>query len=939
MTVHAKNDDMATAYEPQEVEQRLYQMWVDGEYFTPIIDKNKDPFVIVMPPPNVTGELHLGHALTATLEDIMVRWHRMKGDPTLWLPGADHAGIATQVVVERSLASEGLTRQDIGRSAFVERIWQWVNQYGNTIDEQHKRVGASCDWTRKAFTLDHGPSRAVKTTFVNLFEQGLIYRGRRIINWCPRCSTALSDLEVEHQEEQSNLYYIRYTRLDGLGYLVVATTRPETLFGDAAIAVNPADIRYMDLVGKKVLLPILNRGLVVIGDESVDLDFGTGALKITPGHDPVDFEVGQRHGLPTITVIGLDGTMNAEAGPYAGKERFECRELVLKDLASQELIEKIEPYTHSVGHCGRCGVAVEPMVSKQWFMKMGDLAKPAMEVVRDGTIKMIPERFGKVYLNWMENIKDWCISRQIWWGHRIPAWYCLACYGEHIQVMFSESFDESGISSGTYNDLRKKGMSWEYIESHANHILIGLEAKPLVDMELPEKCPSCGSGELIQDPDVLDTWFSSALWPHSTLGWPDNTQDENYFYPGTVMETGYDILFFWVARMIMMGIANMGEIPFSYVYLHGLVRDEKGLKMSKTRGNVIDPINAIDVYGTDALRFSLTTGNAPGNDMRVSEGKLGASRNFINKVWNASRFVLNTLSTRASIETYYDGSLDNRHDKWIVSRMNRVVERVNRFVGDFQFGEAQREIHDFFWNDFCDWYIEMVKIRLRSDRSPSAVIVLTHVLETSLRLMHPFIPFVTEEIWQKLKRHIVDLIDIPEALIVCKYPEVDIVALDDQAESEIALLTDVVRSIRNIRAEFKIPPNQYIKVVLVTSSNQTSLSEDEEIIRVLARVDDLSFRYQDDPPYEATNTVTAIIPGASVFIPLEGLVDTAIERGRLEAELVECETNLQKLSDRLNSPEFQGKAPQDVIERERNRRDDLADRMARIQEYLVKFSQ
>ncbi len=832
MTLEFRNDDMPTAYEPQEVEKRLYQMWLDGKYFSPIVDNAKEPFVIVMPPPNVTGELHLGHALTATLEDIMVRWHRMKGDPTLWLPGADHAGIATQVVVERTLASEGLTRQDIGRSAFVERIWSWVNQYGSTIDEQHKRVGASCDWTRKAFTLDEGPSKAVKTTFVNLFEKSSIYRGERIINWCPRCSTALSDLEVEHEEEQSYLYHIRYPRLDGLGYLVVATTRPETLFGDAAVAVNPTDIRYMDLVGKDVLLPILNKNLIVIGDESVDTDFGTGALKITPGHDPVDFEVGQRHGLPTITVIGLDGTMNIEAGEYAGTDRFECRDSVLKDLAKQDLIEKIEPYTHSVGHCGRCNVAVEPMVSKQWFMKMEGLASPAMDVVKDGTIKIIPERFGRVYLNWMENIRDWCISRQIWWGHRIPAWYCPICFGSHIQIIFNEPFDDSGVLHGTYSDLTKRGLSWEYIESHASHILIGLEAKPLVGMESPEKCYSCGSTELIQDPDVLDTWFSSALWPHSTLGWPDDTHDKNYFYPGTVMETGYDILFFWVARMIMMGIENMGEVPFSHVYLHGLVRDEKGLKMSKTRGNVIDPINAIDVYGTDALRFALTTGNAPGNDMRVSEGKLGASRNFVNKVWNASRFVLTTIASFTNIEAYDKVVLENSHDKWIISRLNRVVERVNHLVGDFQFGEAQREVHDFFWNDFCDWYIEIVKIRLRFSRSQSIATVLVHVLQTSLRLMHPFIPFVTEEIWQKLKAYIGDSVEIREALIVCKYPVLDASALDVQAESEVTLLTDVIRSIRNIRAEFKIPPNQYMKVVIVTARNQSTMVEDEETIKV-----------------------------------------------------------------------------------------------------------
>ncbi|MDP6102655.1 MAG: valine--tRNA ligase, partial [Dehalococcoidia bacterium] len=605
--------EIPKAYDPKDVEQRIYKSWMDGGYFTPKKDDSKEPFVIIMPPPNVTGELHLGHALQATLADIMVRWHRMMGDPTLWLPGADHAGIATQVMVERSLVQaalkrpseeEGLTRQKLGREKFLERVWEWVGLYGNTIDEQHKRIGASCDWTRRRFTLDEGPSLAVRTTFANLFQKGLIYRGERITNWCPRCSTALSDLEVEHQDEQSFLYHIRYPFEEGDGFVTVVTTRPETLLGDTAVAVNPEDERYRHLVGKRVLLPVLSRPLPVITDEAVDPIFGTGALKITPGHDPVDFEVGQRHALPIIKVMNLDGTMNREAGPYEGMDRFQCREAILKDLEEEGLLEKQEPYGHSVGHCGRCSVAVEPLVSKQWFVSTEGLAGPAMDVVKDGRIKIIPERFGRVYLNWMENIRDWCISRQLWWGHRIPAWYCLRCSEGSIEVILAEPLGTDGIHGGVYGTLKENGFSWEEIKSKASHIFIDLNAAPIVSVDHPGKCQSCGSTDLFQDPDVLDTWFSSALWPHSTLGWPENTEDLSYFYPTTVMETGYDILFFWVARMIMMGLENTGEIPFHHVYLSGLVRDEQGAKMSKTRGNVTDPIEIIDTYGTDALRFT-----------------------------------------------------------------------------------------------------------------------------------------------------------------------------------------------------------------------------------------------------------------------------------------------------------------------------------------------
>ena len=926
--------EIPKAYDPASVEQRLYKFWSDGGFFTPNIDPSREPFVIIMPPPNVTGELHLGHALVATLEDIMTRWRRMKGDPTLWLPGADHAGIATQMVVERSLEPEGLTRQTLGREKFLERVWQWVDLYGHTIDEQQKRLGASCDWSRRRFTLDEGPSKAVRTTFTNLFEKGLIYRGERIINWCPRCSTALSDLEVQHVEEQSFLYHIRYPLEEGMGHVTVATTRPETLLGDTGVAVNPNDERYSHLSGKRVLLPVLERPLPVIGDEAVDPSFGTGALKITPGHDPVDFEVGQRHNLPVITAINLDGAMNEEAGPYEGMDRFECRDAILRDLEEDGLLEAIEPYTHSVGHCDRCSVVVEPLVSKQWFVSVESLAKPAMDVVNDGRIKIVPDRFARVYLNWMENIRDWCISRQLWWGHRIPAWYCLQCSGDSIQVLFPESLVAEGLSSGAYKALSETGLTWEEMESRASHIFVELDASPIVGVDAPENCPSCGGVDLVQDPDVLDTWFSSALWPHSTLGWPDDTEDFRYFHPTAVMETGYDILFFWVARMIMMGLENTGEVPFRHVYLHGLIRDEHGAKMSKTRGNVTDPVEALEEYGTDALRLTLTTGNSPGNDMRISAGKLGASRNFVNKVWNAARYVLTIVDESPAHAGWQSPNTENRQDRWIISRLNRVTSRVERYMEEFQFGEAQREVHDFFWNEFCDWYIELAKLRLRGGEEPSPLPVLVHVLEKSLRLMHPFIPFVTEEIWQSLKERLPERDEMPEAIIVAPYPATDAGALDQESEDEIDLLTGIVRAIRNVRAEFKIQPSQPLQTVVELSASSADLVEEAQAIKSLARAEPLLFQEEGSPRPPADKTVSAILRGATVLVPLEGLVDTAAERSRLEQELEECLEHLQRLSQRLNNPEFTGKAPAEVVDRERGRMEGLEERRDRIREFL-----
>ncbi|MBI2872489.1 MAG: valine--tRNA ligase [Chloroflexi bacterium] len=884
MSTRPRNTEIPKAYDPSQVEERLYRFWEEGGYFTPRIDLKRQPFTIIMPPPNVTGELHLGHALTAAIEDALARYHRMLGDPTLWLPGADHAGIATQMVVERALAREGLTRHALGREAFVERVWEWVHKYGDIIDNQHRRLGTSCDWTRKRFTLDPGPSRSVRTTFVNLYRKGLIYQGERIINWCPRCSTALSDLEVEHKTEGGKLYYIHYGYEDGGGYITVATTRPETLLGDTAVAVNPKDARYRGVVGRRVLLPVLGRPIPVIADDSVTTEFGTGALKVTPAHDPTDFDIGQRHGLSLINVMNPDGTMNQEAGPYAGYERYACRDAILEQLEREGLLEKVEPWEHAVGHCQRCDTVVEPMVSKQWFVKAGPLAERAIQAVVDGRIRIIPERFVRVYLNWMESIRDWCISRQLWWGHRIPVWYCDAC------------------------------------------------AEVTVAVDDPSACSRCGSSRLRQDPDVLDTWFSSALWTHSTLGWPEDAEDLRYFYPTTVMETGYDILFFWVARMIMMGLENMGQVPFRVVYLHGLIRDEKGQKMSKTRGNVLDPLNAIQEYGTDALRFALSTGTAPGNDIRLGAGRLEAGRNFANKLWNAARFVLTSLEGASGLDGWYHRPpREHRHDRWILSRLNRLVALVRSQWNAYQLGEAQQAIHDFLWGEFCDWYLELAKVRLRAgDTDPLPV--LAHVLERTLRLLHPFMPFITEEVWQSLVATLPREGDLPDSIMVAPYPEADSSALDDGAEAEMELVTGIIRAIRNTRAEFRVETGRTVDALVDAADFRLVLGEEAAAIQHLARVGALSL--VDRAGERPADAVTVVVGKVAVTVPLGGVVDMAAERRRLEAELSDCQRNIQRLEARLRDGQFLEKAPADVVDRERQRHASLAERRGRIEELL-----
>ncbi|MBI2759795.1 MAG: valine--tRNA ligase, partial [Chloroflexi bacterium] len=769
--------EMPKAYDPRAVERRLYELWESRGYFTPVLtrpgepppsygiaaDRNRQPFTIIMPPPNVTGELHLGHALTDTIEDTLIRWRRMLGDPTLWLPGTDHAGIATQMVVERELAKEGLTRHDLGREVFVERVWQWVHRYRGRIDDQHRRLGASADWSRSRFTLDPAPQEAVRTTFKRLYDDGLIYRGERLITWCPRCMTALSDLEVDRGDpEQGFIWHVKYPVIDDDGretgeYIQMATTRPETILGDTGVAVNPDDERYTHLVGRRARLPIIGREIPIVADAAVDPAFGTGAVKVTPGHDPTDYDIGARHNLPIVSVMNQDATMNDNAGPFAGLDRFEARREVIKAFEGADLLVKVEPHELVIGRCDRCNTIVEPMVSLQWFVRMQTLAEPAIAAVRDGRIQIIPEAFERVYYNWMENIRDWCISRQLWWGHRIPVWYCDGCDAT------------------------------------------------LVEVETPTSCPSGCEGTPRQDEDVLDTWFSSGLWPFSTLGWPRGSEDLDYFYPTSVMETGYDILFFWVARMIMLGMYDMnGAVPFRHVYLHGMMRDAKGVKFSKTKGNATDPLDLVDQYGADALRFTLATNSSPGIDMKLQTSDLENGRNFANKLWNTARFVLSVVGDEAGgNDGRLAGPAASIEDRWILSRLNTLALDVNRLLADFQIGEAGRRIYDFVWHEYADWYIEMAKVRLRRD-DRTALPVLTHVLGQVLSLLHPFMPFVTEEIWQNVRGVLGP--ETPEVVTIAAYPLGDASARDDDAERHTEALMDTVRAVRNLRAERKIDP-------------------------------------------------------------------------------------------------------------------------------------
>ncbi len=889
MTDSHTQNEMSKTYEPGKIEEKWYRYWVQKGYFTPKIDQTKKPFVVIMPPTNITGELHLGHALTATIEDIMVRWHRMQGDPTLWLPGVDHAGIATQVVVERTLAKEHIDRHQLGREKFLERVWEWANKYRNKIIEEHRRLGASLDWSRLRFTMDEGPSLAVRTAFVRLYNKGLIYRGERIINWCPRCATALSDLETEHQDIQGNLYYIKYPFAEGEGHITVATTRPETLLGDTAVAVNPDDNRFKDVIGKKLVVPAVKRIISIIGDDAIDVAFGTGAVKVTPAHDPVDFEISQRHNLELVNIMNLDATLNENAGPYKGKERFEGRKAVLADLEKEGLLEKVEPYMHSVGHCQRCRTMVEPLASKQWFVKMSPLAAPAIKAVEEGRINIIPARFAKVYLNWMENIRDWCISRQLWWGHQIPVWYCQDC-GELT-----------------------------------------------VSVDVPENCSKCRSPKIKQDPDVLDTWFSSALWPHSTLGWPNDTVDLRYFYPTSVLETAYDILFFWVARMIVMGIEDTGEVPFQAVYLHGLIRDEKGEKMSKTRGNVLDPVPLLEKYGTDAVRFALLMGTAPGNDSKLSTTKLEAGRNFANKLWNAARFVIRSIGSENQDLTVHKENL-MVEDRWLISRLNRTIAGVNEAIKAYHFEEAQSLIHDFLWGEYCDWYIELAKIRIKNapvDDSP--VPVLVSVLETSLRLLHPFMPFVTEEIWQSLKEACPSAIMKAESIMVTAYPEAEDSLIDANAERIIDTVIDITRSIRNTRAEHNVDNNIWVEAQVYAGELTSSVMLHSRAIESLARVNPLVFleKHRESKPGE--NVLVSVLKEAEVTIPMASMVDVEAEKVRLQKEIDQNQAETNRLDIRLQDTQFLSRAPAAVVEKERAKQLMIKDKLLRLKQELARL--
>ena len=883
-----------SVYRAADVEKRVYETWLDRGYFTAKIDGNSTPFCIIMPPPNVTGELHLGHALQRAIEDAQIRWRRMSGVPTLWLPGTDHASISTQWVVERQLAAAGTTRHEVGREKFIELVWEHVEKYGGIIHEQSRRLGISADWTRQTFTMDPGPTRATRTTFVNLYNKGLIYRHERIINWCPRCATALSDLEVDSQEQQGHLYYVRYPLEDDpASHVTVATTRPETMLGDTGVAVNPEDPRYRHLLGRRVILPIMGRSIPVVGDGEVDPQFGTGALKVTPGHDPLDFEIGQRHDLPIATVIGFDGNMTEAAGKYSGKERLQARREILAELESLGLLEKVEEHLHAVSHCERCDTVLEPLISPQWFVNVGkhdqpdSLAGRAHAAVAQGRIRMVPERFTRVYLNWLENIRDWCISRQLWWGHRIPVWYC----------------DDCGHQTVAVDD--------------------------------PTHCASCRSSRLNQDPDVLDTWFTSGLWPHATLGWPDDTADLRYFYPTTVLVTGYDILFFWVARMIMMGINNTGQVPFRTVFLHGMVRDAAGAKMSKTRGNTLDPLELLERYGTDALRFALTTGTAPGSDLRLAESKLESARNFANKIWNASRFVMTSLEGGTGLEGWHEAALPaHREDRWIVGRLDRTIVEVNQCLENFELGEAQQRLYDFIWSDFCDWYIEMAKIRLRAGVEPSPLATLAHTLERTLRLLHPFMPFVTEELWQNLLARLPREGGLPESIMTAPYPTAETPRHDSQAEEEISVVMQAIRAVRNTRSQLRIPANQYLPATVEADGLRSAIQEEAQVIRALSRLDPLSVVSGGAPVEGRPQGITLVISSLVLRLQLEGVVDLPAESQRLRKELEECRGSLRRVEALVSNPEFRAKARPDVVEKEEGRLAELKDQGRRLEEIL-----
>jgi len=866
--------ELAKIYDSREVEDRIYKTWLDGRYFHAKCEMDKETYTIVIPPPNITGQLHMGHALDNTLQDILIRFKRMQGFDTLWLPGTDHASIATEAKIVEAMRKEGITKEDIGRDGFLERAWKWKEQYGGRIIEQLKKMGSSCDWERERFTLDEGCSEAVKEVFISLYEKGLIYRGERIINWCPHCLTSISDAEVEYEEQAGHFWHIRYPLCDGSGYLELATTRPETLLGDTAVAVNPNDERYKHLVGKMLDLPIVHRQIPIVADEYVEMDFGTGVVKITPAHDPNDFEVGLRHNLPVINVMTDDAKIIDDYPKYAGMDRYEARKAIVADLESEGALVKIEDYNHNVGTCYRCGTTVEPRISKQWFVKMKPLATPAIDAVKNGETKFVPQRFEKVYFHWLENIRDWCISRQLWWGHRIPAWYCADC-GE-ITVSKTE----------------------------------------------PTVCSKCGGKNIEQDPDTLDTWFSSALWPFSTLGWPNETDDLKHYYPTNTLVTGYDIIPFWVMRMMFSGIEQTGQVPFDTVLIHGLVRDSQGRKMSKSLGNGVDPLEVIEQYGADALRFTLATGNSPGNDMRYIPERVEASRNFANKLWNAARFVLMNLKSDEQLPLPQNLVLE---DKWILSKYNRLVREVTDNLDRFELGLAVQKLYDFIWDVYCDWYIEICKARLNGDDEASADnarAVLTFVLDGMLKLLHPFMPFITEEIWQSIPHS-------GESIMISSWPKYDSKFEFASEEEEFEKIMAAIKAIRNRRAEMNVPPSRKANVTIETDSKQTFIDGKGFICR-LASASAVSV--VDNAA--DSDAICIITDAAKIYLPLAELVDFSAELERLEKELQKANVDKDFFEKKLNNPNFVAKAPEALVATQREQLEKVLEKIKNIEESI-----
>ncbi len=867
--------ELATKYDPKEVEDRIYKSWLEGKYFHAQPNPEKKPYTIVIPPPNITGQLHMGHALDNTLQDILIRFRRMQGYDTLWLPGTDHASIATEAKIVAAMKEEGITKEDIGRDAFLERAWEWKAKYGGRIIEQLKKMGSSCDWDRERFTLDEGCSKAVREVFCNLYEKGLIYRGERIINWCTHCKTSISDAEVEYEEHDGNFWHLRYPFKDGTGSIEVATTRPETIPGDTGVAVHPDDERYKHLIGKTVIIPVIGREIPIVADTYAKMDKGTGAVKITPAHDPNDFEVGLRCNLPVINVMTDDGFMNEKAGKYAGMTLMECREAIVKDMQQAGALIKIEPTKHEVGSCYRCHTVVEPRVSKQWFVKMEPLAKPAIKAVRDGKTKFIPERFNKIYFNWMENIRDWCISRQLWWGHRIPAWYCNEC-GEIT-----------------------------------------------VSREEPSKCCKCGSTYIKQDEDTLDTWFSSALWPFSTLGWPEKTPELEHYYPTSTLVTGYDIIFFWVARMIFSACEQMGEVPFDTVFIHGIVRDELGRKMSKSLGNGIDPLVVIDKYGADALRMTLATGNSPGNDMRYSEKKVEASRNFANKVWNAARFILMNLDENEPVPHIPEELA--LEDKWILSLFNNLTKEVTDNLEKFELGVAIQKLYDFIWDIFCDWYIELAKIRLQTggEKAKQVKAVLVYVMSETLKLLHPFMPFITEEIWQTLPHN-------GETIMKAAWPVYNEKLVFESDEKKMEIIMEAIKAIRNRRSEMNVPPSRKAHIYIATE-NKDIFDIATVFMQRLASAADVTVGDSFDIP----GAVSIVTASAKIYIPMGDLVDFEAERKRLNKEKETTEKKLAQINAKLSNPGFLAKAPEAVIECQKAEAAKLTEKIKMIEESML----